>query len=440
MPTATETRSPLGAQSVRSPTIGVRLARNTAWSICGSVCSQGSALLTALVVARILGVGGFGKLALVQTTVLLLATIGELGLSLTTTKFVGRWRLLDPSRAGSLIGWSLRTTAVSGSLMALMMVALQSRFSSTNSGGLTHEVQVACCWLLFEMLNRVQLGAMAGMEAFEGIARIQVVRGALMFPCVAGGAWLGGVVGALMGFGAAAASTFMIGHIVLSRYCHLSGIRIDYRSSVESGILTTSGSMWISSLLMTGSTWIVSILLSRQPTGLWELGIYNAADKWKTALLFVPNMLFQVHLPMLSHSWAAGDRQSCRKLVVIGLASTVGVTCLAALCVTLFAPHLMALYGREFRGGSGVLILAAFSGLASALYTVGSGILWAIGRPSAMLTIDLVKTILLLSLCFLGFAASAWDLTLAYFISLSAGSVVVLLAVRQQVVPDQRAS
>ena len=428
----------LHTRLLQSQSVGARLARNTAWSIGGSVSSQGSALLTALLVARLLGVSEFGKLALVQATVLLLATVGELGLSLTTTKFVGQWRALDPDRAGKLIGWSLRVMAASGCLMGVLMVGLESQFVPASSGGMTAEIRVACGLLFFEMLNRVQLGAMAGLEAFDGIARVQVVRGLLMLPCVVAGAWWAGVAGALGAYGFVGLVTFAIGHLILARRCESAGIRVRYRGSLEPGIVSTSASMWSSALLMTGSTWIVSVLLSGRPSGLFELGIYNAADKWKTALLFLPNMLFQVNLPMLAHSRAAKDHGACRRIVAMGLGLTLGVTCAGAIGVYLLAPFLMSIYGNGFAGGAKVLMLAAFVAIVSALYTVGSGILWALGSPSQMLAIDVLKTSLLLTLCFAGFAATAWGLTLSYLFSLSLGATVVLLVIRRQLQMDER--
>src|SRR5207245_251830 len=85
-----------------------RLARNSLWALTGSAFSQGSSMLAALVLGRMLGLAGFGQLALIQTTVLLLGNLGEAGLTLTTTKLTGRWRTSDPARAGRLMGWSLR--------------------------------------------------------------------------------------------------------------------------------------------------------------------------------------------------------------------------------------------------------------------------------------------------------------------------------------------
>src|SRR5205823_3859542 len=192
---------------------------------------------------------------------------------------------------------------------------------------------------------RVQLGALAGLEAFESTARVNVARGALMLPTVWIGAWYSGLYGALVGLALVSLLAFAIGHRILRRWCDSLSIQIVYSGGLEPGILTTSASLWVSAVLMAGSSWAVAVLLARNPSGLAELGLYNAADKWKTALLFLPNMLFQVTLPMLSHSHAAKHFRDCRRIVLTSLGSTAALTGAGAVVVFWFSPLFMISYG-----------------------------------------------------------------------------------------------
>jgi O-antigen/teichoic acid export membrane protein len=162
------------------------------------------------------------------------------------------------------------------------------------------------------------------------------------------------------------------------------------------------------------------------------LAIYNAADKWKIALLFLPQILFQVTLPMLSHSYAADKHRDCRRIVSAALLSTIGVTGGGAIVVVLLSRFLMSAYGPGFAGGATVLTLSALAAIVSAVYTVGSSALWALGKPSQMLRIDVAKTALLLGLCGAGYASSARKVAFAYLLAFSVGSVFVMLAVQRQ--------
>lgn len=416
----------LDRESIRS-----RLARNALWFTSGSAFSQLLSLLAAMVVARMLGVSRFGQLALIQSSVLMIGTLGEMGATLTTTKFVSSWRTQDPGRAGRLIGFSLAITALSGIALLFVLGGILSYVKLPGFSGLSRELQAACGLLIFDMLNRIQFGALAGLEAFASSAQVQFVRGILTLPCVWLGTSWGGLFGAVSAMSLVSFVTFVMGHWILRKRCRALAIPLQFKSGFQPEILTTSMSLWMSSLLLTGSTWIVSVLLSRQTGGLSQLGLYNAADRWKTALLFLPQMLFQVILPMLSHSQADGDDRACRRIVHATFVSTLLVTGGAAIGVLCCSKALMSSYGRSFEGGAGVLSLAALVAVVSAVYTVGSGALWALGNPTIMLKIDLSKTAVFLALCAIGYASSAWQLMLANLLALSAGGIIVVLSVYQ---------
>lgn len=438
-----ERRGPLAARAaaelrqfytylVSPQSVGSQLARNTLWSIVGSASSQGCSMLAAFLLGRLLGVTKFGQLALIQATVLLLGNLGEMGFSATTTKFVSRWRAAEPGRAGRLMGWSLRITAMSALTVAVLMIVLQSRVGIAGLAGVSREVQAGCALLIFDMLNRIQFGALAGLEAFASTARVQVLRGAITLPCVWLGTHWGDLLGAVLALGFVSLVTFTSAHIVLRSRCRSFAIPLEYLGSLERGILSTSIFMWVSGLLMYGSNWVATVSLSGRPSGLAELGLFNAAGNWKTALLFLPNMLFQVILPMLSHRHAKGDRSGCAKIIFTALGCAIATTGVAAIAVSMLSRPFMSSYGAAFTAGANVLSLAALGSIASAVYTIGAGAMWALGRPVKMLAVDLLKTSLLLGLCWAGLAGSAWNLTLAYLLSFTAGSVIIVFALYRQ--------
>jgi O-antigen/teichoic acid export membrane protein len=282
----------------------------------------------------------------------------------------------------------------------------------------------------------VQLGAMAGFEAFEGSAQIQIWRGLLLLPCVFCGARAGGLLGAIAAMSIVSFLTFAAGSYVLRRECTRRTVPLRYTVRPEAGALTTSLSLWAGTVLLYGSNWAVTMMLSRQGSGLMQLGFYNAADRWKTALLFLPQVLFQVILPMLANSHAAGDEPACRRIVTGAFAATLAITGLGAVAVYLFAGVLMTSYGHDFAPGAGALTFAAAGAVAGGLYTVGSGVLWALGKPTLMLRIDLFRAFLLVGLCVAGWAASARQVMLASLISYAAASAIVLLLVRKQLTEE----
>ena len=432
MPAVAELKRTINGVFVEPRSVEGQLARNTGWTVAGSVSSQGSSLLSALVIGRLLGVAPLGKLALIQATVLLLGNIAEMGLALTTTKYVSRWRTVDPARAGRLLGFTLRTAAGSGLLVAVLVAALAPWLRAGGLAGISLELRAGCGVLLFDMLNRIQLGALSGLESFDRSARVQASRGLLLLPGVYLGVRLGGLLGAVTAMSCVSFAVFLVGHHALKKRCRELSIPICYRGAREPGVLTTSLSLWGGALLLSGSTWAVTMMLTHETGGFSQVGLYNAADKWKIALTYLPNMLFQVTLPMLSHRQAAGDRNGCRRIFHMALGSTLAVSGTAALVVMALSRTLMSSYGAAFTAGAHVLSLLAGGAVMGAIYTVGSSVLWALGKPTQMLAVDIFKTSLLLILCWAGLASSAWDLALAFVLAYSAGAIVIMLAVRRQ--------
>jgi O-antigen/teichoic acid export membrane protein len=316
--------------------------------------------------------------------------------------------------------------------MVLLLAALGPQIGHLSSTALSKEVLAGCGLLVFDMLNRVQFGALAGLEAFAGTARINLWRGLLTLPCVWLGIRFGNLFGAILAMAVVSFLTFVIGHLVLRKQCTVRSIRLGYRASLENGILTTSCALWISSLLLTGSGWAATLLLSRHSGGVAQLGIFNAAARWNTALLFLPNVLFQVVLPMLSHKNAEEDYQSCGRLISAVLAMNIFVTGLGALLIVALSPVLMNWYGSEFKGGSSVLSLAAVGAAVTAIYMVGSGALWGLGKPTQMVSVDLFRASLFMAMCLLGFASNAWNVMLAYLLSFSAGSAILMFYLYRQ--------
>jgi O-antigen/teichoic acid export membrane protein len=409
----------------------LRFGRNALGSLAGAAFSQGSSLVAAVITARMLDLAGFGQLGLIQTTVILMCTLGDMGLTLTTTKFVSRWRVSDPKRAGQLIGWSLRTITISALLMATAIVLVNPSVEVTSLEGLSREIWVAWVLTVFEMFNKIQFGALAGLEAFENAATIHLCRGCLMIPCVWLGVWSNGLLGAVAAMAVVSFLTCVVGYCVLKAKCKALEIPIRYDGGFAKDVLSTSTSLWFSTLMLAGSAWVVTIVLSGNSSGLAELALYNAADRWKTVILFLPQTVFQVSMPMLCYSNAKGDRQACKRIVSVAIISTAVVSGVSALAVMFMSHWLMSMYGSNFAAGSNVLALAAAVAFTGAMYATGSSVLWALGSPVQMLAIDIGKTGILLGLCWAGYAVTAWNLMFLYLLALSAGSIAVLFSVRK---------
>jgi len=409
-----------------------RLTRGATWSTAGSIAAQGSSLVMAIVVARLLGLQAFGQFVLVQSTSLMLQGVGGLGLGLATTRRVAGLRSRDLERTGRVMGFSLLFTLGVGSLLACLALAAPGALyrSVLGTAGPAGSVRLVGLIAFAEMLTRIQTDILIGLEAFAGMARVCVVRGGLTLSMVALGAYAFGLAGALGALAAAALVTSGVAYIVLRRTCKGNGIPMAFRGvRSETGVLWTSLFVTGSSLSLAVVTWVLNVSLARQTNGLEELALFNAADRWRAAILFLPGLLAQVSLPLLAHTHAQGRAGDCRRLLLGTSSVGLAVTVLPVLVVTWLASALMGGYGQTFVQGRPVLVLLSLACLPTALCTLGAYGLWAAGKIGTMLAIDVLRAVVTLSWCLVRSPFGAVDVAVATLVGYGVAAPLIGLAI-----------
>jgi len=122
----------------------------------------------------------------------------------------------------------------------------------------------------------------------------------------------------------------------------------------------------LSGLSMVSAQWLAQAILARS-AGYAQVGLFGAANTLRILVVFVPNILNNVSVSLLSHEKGRGDRRRYRKLFWTNLALTAGVALAAALGVLLFGPRLLGIFGKDFAEGRPVLNLLAVAGVCEAL-------------------------------------------------------------------------
>lgn len=409
-----------------------RFARGMAWVVLGSSLRQGANFLAGIVVARILGIADFGKLAVIQGTILMLTGFGQAGIGLSSTKYVASTRTTEPERTGRIIGFSLAFTCV----MACVAGACMSLFSSWISNKLlprsniSTELRLSTLWLILEMINIIQLRILAGLEAFSRSAHINTWQAFFLLPVVITGAYFAGLNGAIIAFSAISLVGCLFGQLFIRRECTDFAIAISYRGAWEERtILRMSTMVWLSGMAMNLTNWFAGILLARQPTGVSEYALFNAAQRLQNIIIFIPQRIFQVTVPLLSNLYATGNRNGFRKTLLGAGGIGTLFTLLLSFPVYIFSEQLMFWYGPEFSRGYGVLRIIAFTSCVSAAWTIASAGLWAAEQSKQMFLLDILRGGLLVLLCFFGMAASSLTLALAHLFSYSIGTSLLMLAV-----------
>jgi O-antigen/teichoic acid export membrane protein len=346
-------------------TLRHRLATASFWSLMGMGVAQACALAMNLVTARLLGVGGYGQLAIVLNTMGLLGIFAGLGLGLTSTKYVAELRSIDPERAGVILGLVNRVVLWSGAAMAAILFLLAPALATgiLNAPQLVLELRIGCLLLFFNEINGVQIGSLAGYEAFRRIAAVNLLRGLAGLPIGVAGAWLFGLRGAVVAAVVAAAIGMALSHVALDREAKRHGIKITTHGMRREASILWHFSLpaFIASAVIGPVGWVGNAMLVNTPGGYGQLGIYNAASQWRTTVTFLPQVLGQAALPILSSLWGSGRGRSTRRVLMMSVA-TSAVSAIPVAIVLIFASDfIMSLYGPGFAGNGAVLAVVALS-------------------------------------------------------------------------------
>lgn len=343
-------RAVLNGHSVGG-TLTQRFLYGSYWSLIGAGGTQVFTLLASVFTARVLGREAFGQFSLLMTTVVTAATLTGFGLGLTATRYVAHYRLETPGAVGGFIrfvmtvGWAL--SGVAGVAMGFSAPYLAKVLFGLPE--LEGSIRWAALYLLCTTVNGVQMGVLAGFENFRAIAAVNIARSVVTLLLTIPLVWLWSLKGAAAAMAIGAAFTYGLGSIQVASVSRTAGIRqalgIDWRHAHV--LWTFSAPSVLGGAAVSGVSWVASLWLSRQPDGYAEVGLFGAANQWRSAVAFLPAILSQPLLPLLS-SLADGARDSFRRLLLSSTILNGAVAASAGLVLLLAMPFVTATYGKDF--------------------------------------------------------------------------------------------
>jgi O-antigen/teichoic acid export membrane protein len=401
-------------------------------------------LIGGILAARCLGADGYGALGVVNSTLGMLGVLAGLGLGTTVTKYLADLRQSDPARAGSVLGLAyaaslaLATLVTAGTLAAAPALAEQVLAAPA----LARTLQIGTVLLFFNSLIGVQSGALAGLEAFRTAASLNIACGAFSATLTLLGAWLHGVAGAVAGAGLAAGMSCVMMEVAVVRECRRFGIRRSFTSlAAEADILWRFAlPACLAAAMVAPVTWLANAMLVNQPDGYREMGLFNAANQWRMALLLLPSVLGAVTIPILSSVLAQGDRRAARKVLFAAMGGTAIVTLPIAGMLGIWGDEVLSLYGQEFSGqGTLLWLIALTAGLLAILTPVGhfitaSGRMWL----GLMMNLGWAVVVLISAWWLLGNGFGSRGLAGAYLLGYIAHTIWTVSYARSQLLSSRR--
>lgn len=355
-------------------TLRTRFQTGITYNLVGAVFNQGSTFVFTIVAANLFGRHVFGEFAMLQTTILTLAQIAQLGCGVTATRFISEYRAVDKGRVGRILALLQSFSLLAGSCCGLLLAGL----SPWLAGGFLKAAELKLAFalaggvVLFCTLNGLMMGALAGLEAYRRLARALMASGVGYFAICVASAWAGGLNGAVAGLLASAVLQYVLLRRELTAECREQGIPVAApRWHEERSVLSRFAvPAALSGFTTMPSLWLANAFLARQPDGYVQLALYGAAYTLMTATLFLPNIANTVGMSLLNfhRSESAG---AFRRTFWANFAFVVGVVCLGAGALSLLGPFLLRLFGKDFKAGYSVLLVMM---LATVLQGIGTAI------------------------------------------------------------------
>jgi len=398
-----------------------RFAHGVAWSLVGGALAQGGPLVASILLARLIGAVGFGEYGIIQSTISLFGVLAGLGLGLTATRYIAELTSTDPERVGKIISLSLWAGCSSSALCAGILYAVAPYLADhvLNAPHLLSCMRFASGLLFANCIVGIQAGILQGLEAFRTAAAAASLRGLLAVPLIPLSAFWWGLPGVMAALIVTTAASAAYSQVAIVRHCRGAGIPIPL-----TGGASESGLLWhfafpvlLSSLSVVPMTWFAQALLVRQRSGYSEMGIFNAASQWRSAVAFLPTLMSQPVLPLLANLYGRHDHGQYISL----LGTNVKITLLTAVAVAapfcLVSRWIMAMYGPGFSQKWAVLVLLSLASVLNAYSAALGQAIQSTGRAWTSLSLNAIW-----GLSFL--ACSLWLVPRYAALGLAAGFLV----------------
>ena len=405
------------------------------WSLCGAVVSRSLTLGASILAGRLLGATGFGEVGMIQSTQGLFGVLAGAGLGLAATKHVAEYRARDWSRAARCIALVTRIALATSLAASAVLLALAPWLAGSvlEAPHLVVELRVATALVFLAALNGVQTGALAGLGDFRTIAFLGMTRAVVLGVALVGGIVLGGVLGGVIGLVLTELIAVLAGQLALRRlYPEIwsggRGGRPDWREFAA--VWRFSVLALLGSLSTMPALWFSNVLLVNQPDGYSGLGIFNAAERWRQLLLFLPATVSALILSLLSNLHGKNDPGGYRQVLGMNLGLTVAMVLVPAVGLMLFSRLAMGVFGPGYEGGGLTLVVLVASAIAMVLNDFLGQVLVSKGSIRCRTLLDVFLAVVLTVVSWqLIPVYGATGLALGHLIAYAATALALLLPV-----------
>ena len=331
-----------------------RLYGNAFWSLAGAVLSKLIFFIALIVAANILGKVHYGEFGMMNSTVLMFVALASLGLGATASRYIAEFRDTDPEKTINVYLVTQTFSYVVGFISSVIIFWFADSISvhSFHSNHLGDEIRIGTVIFFFSIINGAQNGVLSGFERFDLIAYSNVVKAVFQSVLLIAGAYYYRLFGALAGLAIAQLAANLYNRILIAPL--LKAYRIRLLDQLKKLSFRQFDILWkfslptvISSLAIVPVMWYAKTKLV-QLEGFKTMANFDVAEQWRAQILYIPAVLSQIVLPMLSNFKGNASKEEYFKSIRINLSINVVVSFVLSLFVILIAPWLLSKYGKDF--------------------------------------------------------------------------------------------
>ena len=368
----------IGRKNKATISLRRRLTTGTIWNLIATTFNQGSIFAGNVVVARIVGKHAFGEYSIVISTLITVAVLIQLSMGYTATKYVSEFRSIDKDKTGRILGLC-SIIALCTAILGTLLLIPASPFIATHAmraPHLSNALVIGTGYLFFSAINGYQVGAFAGLEAYNSLAKAAILSGIISVSGIAVGAWYFQLPGALFGLSATAMIKCIIHNIGLKMELKKNGLSVTYKGfNQEFKIFRTFAlPAALSGYVSMPAMWLGNTILIRQHGGIEQMALYNAAISFRMLVMFLPVVINNVGMPILNNYKGLGEAvrywKTFRSTLVINACAIMVIS----LALIISGSVLFNLFGKDFGGAFPVLkvllIAAMIEGVSITIYQI----------------------------------------------------------------------
>jgi O-antigen/teichoic acid export membrane protein len=352
------------------------LVRGASGSFALRIASMSLNFLASLLIARLLGLAGYGAFAYAQSWVALLVVPAMLGLDLLLVRNIAAYRArFDWSLVKGLLRWANRAVLTTSVGLSLLAATAAWFFGKSLEQQMLSAFLVGLSLLPLAALIYIQQAAMRGLQrVVVGQLPEALIRPLLFLVLV-------GVAYAFLGENLGAAGAVGLS-VVAAVVAFLIGARLLHRAlpyAVTQAYPTYRGREWMRSvppLLFLGGmlviiTQIPTILLGTMK-GAEAAGAYAAVSRVALLITFIMNAANLALAPAIADLYASGDMARLRRMVMKSTRFILLFSLPLTLCLIVFNRQVLSIFGEGFtQGGAALSILSLGYLFSAAMGSVG---------------------------------------------------------------------